>query len=237
MMKTSFNCKKALLFSIIACLLMLTGVCSAQSDMEKGIQAYRQENYIQAVEIFQQRHKASPENTKITYYLAIAQAQQGHYAEARRLYQEITLLNPQSPEALLAKQGLAYLPDEKETDLDPPPKFTKPNEETAFKPSPAASQQIAPTTVPHFSPYQSPQPNTGTYGGMSPQEMMALQSLLGSGNNNGMNPMSMLPWMYAQSGGNPANGHGPVMDPQLFSTILSNQLLQNMTLDEGQNKQ
>jgi tetratricopeptide (TPR) repeat protein len=200
------------------------------SQFSMGVKAYREGDYIQARRTFYSLHKPHPENTKVTYYLAITEAQLGRFQNAKKLYEEILSLEPHGETADLAKEGLKYLPAE--TALDLPPRFnkTQTNETNVNKTN---SSSPAATTPP-------PVNGTNTApGGMSQQDWMAWQTMMGQtgmGNNNmGNNNMgiNMMPWMMQQSASpNNPNAMGGY-DPNAMSNMLMNQMLQNFSLDSS----
>ncbi len=98
-----------------------------------GVSAYREGDYTKALAIFRNlRHKLVKTDAepfgKITYYLAITHARTGQLDKARTYYEELIAKRPNTREAQLATQGLAYLPQiEKEHNaLDIPPRFVPP---------------------------------------------------------------------------------------------------------------
>lgn len=206
----------------------------APKGFQEGVQAYREGNYASAYDRFYKLHKEHPENSGITYYLAMTQAQLGRFQQARGLYEEIVLLDPNSRAAELAKEGLRYLPPDNGTTLDLPPRFQA---------SPTAPGQTF-----AGSPHGNPQPTmpsapmgAGGYPPMSPEDMQAMQMMQmmmgngmgdmgsmggmggmgGMGNMGGMNSMGM--------NGMGMNGMGG-MDPNIMSTMMMNQMLQQMNL-------
>lgn len=199
-------------------------------DFYAGVKAYREGNYKQAERIFSVLHKQAPENAQYTYYLAIANAQLGRFQQAKRYYEEIITLEPHGKAASLAKKGLDYLP--KENELDLPPRFA--TEAAESRTSAHQATQPEPTTA-----QAAQQPNAAMADvakqamqqgmqGMSPQDWMALQMMMGQngmygGNGGGgMNPMM---WMMPGMMGGNANGGGSY-DPNAMSNMMMNQMMQ-----------
>jgi hypothetical protein len=187
-------------------------------DVAAGVQAYRDGNYLLAHKWFDPLHAQHPENSKITYYLAITEAQLGRFPQAKKLYEEILTLDPNGDAAKLAAEGLKFLPTD--AGLDLPPRFQG-----------GATQQAA------TAQSNATVPTTGTVPGqsaagptMSPQDWMAMQMMMGQSGMNGMNAM---PWMMmpgaAGANTNGASGMGG-FDPSLMSTMMMNQMMQNMNM-------
>lgn len=182
-----------------------------------GVEVYRQGHYSEAQQIFERLHQGHPEQSNITYYLAMSEAQLGNFKDAKRLYDEVILIDPQSETAALAEQGLAgisgYL--NSSTALDAPPNFSR----LSPQPQAPALPVVQPQTA------QTP-PQTG----MSAQDMMLMQMMMGNGNsnNNTMNWMQQLP----NDPNNPGN-QNPYqnIDPNIMSTMMMNQMLQNFSFE------
>ncbi len=214
-------------------------------DFYAGIKAYREGDYCQAEGLFEVLHRQQPENTQITYYLAITQAQLGRFQKAENLYKEIIQLEPQGKAASLAQKGLDYLP--KEDDLDQPPRFSSASQALPSKPSePFSTAKAAAVTPPATSSASAGDQTTAMaeamrqsmqagMQGMSPQDWMMMQMLQNQGqnNNNGanMNPMSwmMMPGMNGATG---SSGY----DPSVMSNMMMNQMMQGFGTD-GDNNQ
>lgn len=204
-------------------------------DFLAGVKAYREGNYRQADRIFSTLHKQAPENTRYTYYLAITQGQLGRFQQCKALYEEIITLEPNGKAASLARQGLSYLP--KANELDMPPRFnaaaTAPEKtEPAPAQKPVAAQQPGqfPTREMADSMKQSMQQ------GMSPQDMMMMQMMMGQQNGmggmgGGTNPMSwmMMPGMMGNQGGNSG------FDPSIMSNMMMNQMMQGFNMGGDSN--
>lgn len=190
----------------------------ADTDYLAGVQAYRQGQYAQAMQIFEDLHWAHPEDSRMTYYLAISEAQLGRYQQARQHYEEILTLDPNSEAARLAQEGLRYLPADTAA-LDLPPRFQAPPVEGGLAGA-NSSGNTAGT------------PGAATMGGMSPQELMMMQMMMGGLGGNGMQGgmNAAMPWMMMpQTGG----AEGQQIDPNVMSTFLMNQMMQNFSLDGG----
>ncbi len=216
---------------------------SAPSDSDEfyqGVKAYREGDYKQAARLFALLHRQNPDNTRNTYYWAISEAQLGHFQQAKKLYEEILTLEPQGKAANLARQGLSYLPNE--TELDLPPRFQSVEKPAEKAPEPAKTNEqtvTAPTNgVPTEAMIQAMKQNMQ---GMSPQDWMTMQMLMGQNNpyggmnngmSNGMNPMGMM--MPGMMGSNGTNG----MDPNVMSNMMMNQMMQGFGFggDSGENR-
>lgn len=204
-------------------------------EFSNGVKAYREGDYIQARRIFSGLHKQSPEDTRITYYFAITEAQLGRFQAAKTLYQEIITLDPKGEAAQLAKTGLQYLPAEASLDL--PPRFQTGAANTS-QPHAATAQQAIPQSQAGSIPGQGMMPN-----GMSMQDWMALQMLMGQGGNasnnlGGGGVNNMMPWMMMPQAGTDPNNPGSGYDPNAMSTMLMNQMMQNFSLsgDKDENR-
>ena len=194
------------------------------SPLEEGVKAYRDGDYRQARKVFDNLHKQAPENTRATYYLAITEAQLGRFQQAKRLYNEVITLEPHGETAALAKEGLKYLPSEASLDL--PPRFNQPATTAGQTPS---------TATPVGAQPNNQSATTNLTSGMSPQDLMAWQMLMGQSNGNSMNnnPMNaimpgMIPGMNPGMTGSPNGGQN--FDPAMMSNTLMNQMLQNINL-------
>jgi len=199
----------------------------ANPVFEEAVQAYREGRYPQADKLFTNLHRQTPENTKVTYYLAITEAQLGRFQAAKKLYTEVLTLDPKGEAASLAQEGLKYLPSE--IGLDLPPRFSQQDQPRTSVGS--SAQTVNPGTA------DSLQPNAGP--SMSREDLMALQMLMGQGSGNGLNgnnnPLgAFMPGMM----GMPSNGINGMsgMDPKMMSTMMMNQMMQNMNLGGDQNE-
>lgn len=194
-------------------------------DFYQGVKAYREGDYKQANRSFAALHKQAPENTRITYYLAISEAQLGRFQQAKKLYSEIISLDPNGKAASLAKQGLDYLP--KETELDLPPRFEAAVPEKKTETA-AEKQEVPHTTAPANPNEAMAQAFHNGMQNISPQDWMTMQMLMGgqqNGQTGGMNPMSwMMPGMMGQAGQNGSAASG--MDPNIMSNMMMNQMMQ-----------
>ncbi len=193
---------------------------------EAGVKAYREGNYRQAGKVFEALHRQAPEHAKVTYYLAITAAQLGRFQQAKSLYGEILTLDPNGEAAQLAQEGLKYLPPE--TSLDLPPRFSQANasvgveKATGLSPAGTGGATGASSTTPP---------------GMSAQDLMAWQMLMGQNNNNNnssSNWMSgLMPNMMMGGQGNSSNGTSAGgmsgFDPAMMSTMMMNQMMQSLT--------
>ncbi len=205
------------------------GFSKEQPTLEKGIHLYQEGQYAQSAKMLEALHQQDPANLKATYYLAMAFAQMGRYAQARKLYQEVAVLDPQGPIGHYAKEGLQYLPAQ-DGRLDPPPRFQGAAVLTqAPQAQPSANlNQVNPNPV-------NPNQAMAEANGMSLQEWQSLQMMLGNGNNansmnglgmNGTGMNNMMPFMM---------GQGQTLDPNIMSTLMMNQMMQNMDLGGGNN--
>lgn len=202
----------------------------AMPDFYAGVKAYREGNYKPAERIFAALHKQAPENTQYTYYLAIANAQLGRFQQAKRYYEEIVTLEPNGKAASLARQGLSYLP--KENELDLPPRFAVDESVTkmAERPTASHSEPATPSASSQNTAMADAMKQTMQQGmqGISPQDWMTMQMMMGQngmsgGMNGGMNPMSwmMMPGM-GTAGSNGSGGY----DPNVMSNMMMNQMMQ-----------
>lgn len=189
-----------------------------------GVRLYREGQYAKALNIFERLHQDNSTDVNTTYYLAITSAQLGRFKQAKGFYEQIVLLDPNGKAAQLAKDGMKYLPDTHEA-LDLPPKFQ------------AQIQANSPATgTPPQSANQpgAPQQAQASNSGMSPQDLQAIQMMMMMGGGNGgmggmnqNNPMGgMMPGMM---GGQGMQG----MDPNIMSTMMMNQMMQNFDLSGG----
>jgi len=92
----------------ISAFIMSTGVCFA-STLQDGINAYNYGKYSLAESKFKSILKSEPGNVNVRYYLAISQAQQGKFTEAKSNYQYIMAKSPNSQAAHYARFGLSTL--------------------------------------------------------------------------------------------------------------------------------
>jgi tetratricopeptide (TPR) repeat protein len=212
---------KTFLATLLA-VITIAGAFADSPDFAEGVKSYRKGNYSEAGEIFTQLHAQEPQDTKVTYYLAITSAQLGRFQQARAFYEEILLLDPNGEAAKLAQAGLKYLPAEN-APLDLPPRFNV-NEAAAM-----------PQNIP-----QQVQPQAALPNGMSQQELMSLQMMMaqmgGGGNNqNGGGGMNMLPFMMPQGAGDGANPMSN-MDPNVMSSMMMNQMMQNFDFSGSKDK-
>lgn len=193
----------------------------SHADFDDGVRAYREGDYATAQQHFEVLHKFHPEDTRITYYLAITDAQLGRFKQARALYQEIVTLDPSSEAAALALEGQKYLPAGNGLDL--PPKFQAKGQAVA------APANAVPTTAAGTAT------NPGVFSnGMSMQDMMALQSMMGSGGGNSNGGLNMLPYMMMQQNGDPNSPNA--VDPNAMSTMLMNQMMSNFNFNMDSKK-
>lgn len=207
---------------------------SEASLAEQAITLYRQGHYQQAAAQLEPLHQAHPEDAKLTYYLAISYAQLGRTPQAKALYEEVLLLDPNGPAAPLAKQGLSYLPTQPPLDL--PPKLQ------------AASPSVQPSTASVQNPSQPTPENAGNLGTLgnnnnqAMQQWMLMQSMMGQAGGGGQsNPMAaMMPWLMMNGvggGGLPGQeGNGPAMDPKMMSQFLMNSMMSNMDFSSSSDK-
>ncbi|HEY9687787.1 MAG TPA: tetratricopeptide repeat protein [Coleofasciculaceae cyanobacterium] len=193
-----------------------------------GVKTYRDADYRAAKKSFARLHAEHPENSRITYYLAISEAQLGRFQQARALYQEIITLDPKSEAASLAREGLQYLPAEQAA-MDLPPRFQEQKRNPAPEGDAVSSSPPAQKQAVAAQPQAAPSPMAN----MSPQDWMMLQMMMGGqgGGGNGMNAMSPL-MMMPQMGADPSNPNGMGnIDPSVMSNLLMNQMMQNFSLD------
>jgi tetratricopeptide (TPR) repeat protein len=200
-----------------------------------AIQRYREKNYPEADKLLTQLHHDALENTKITYYLAITKAQEGEYAEAARLYQEVFRLEPNTPLGLLSQEGLRNLPLTTTAQVDAPPQFHETSTGVSSSFTTPSTNDVTGASTP----------------GVSQSDWLWMQSMMGNnnGNNNNNDPWGALSGMNGNMGGsNSGNGMnfmppgvtmtpqggmvqstGKPIDPQVMSAWLTNQMMQNST--------
>lgn len=196
-------------------------------DFYAGVKAYREGNYKQAERIFSTLHKQVPENAQYTYYLAISNAQLGRFQLAKRYYEEIITLEPNGHAASLAQKGLDYLP--KENELDLPPRFAKEQTDSSL-----SSGNVGRSSQPAADggSAMADALRQGMQQGMSPQDWMAMQMMMGQNQNGGLNGGmygggGMNPMMWMMPGmmrGNAAGNGG--YDPSVMSNMMMNQMMQ-----------
>jgi len=215
---------------------------SSAATVTQAIQLYREKNYVEADRLFTQLHAENPNKTKTTYYLAITKAQEGDFLEASRLYQEVIQRESGSPLGLLAQQGLRNIPLTATANVDAPPQFGADGSSYMPNASPMGSNNMQ---------------------GVSPGDLMWMQTMMGTNNNNGNNnnsnnndwgswmagidannnanamsgmtgamslPGMTMPNMMMPGGNMPMMNNGKPMDPQVMSSWLTNQMMQNSTL-------
>lgn len=213
--------KSLLILSLAAFLMSQTfSLADETANLQNAVALYRKGQYAEAEKLLAGLHDKHPEDSKATYYLAITSAQLGRFDQARLLYNEVLTLDPNGEAARLAAAGLKYLPAETAA-IDLPPKFQ------AEDPTAAPVAPVAPGTV---------QAN-----GMSPQDMMMWQMMMsqmgGNGNNNNNGMGGGMPFMMPQmQGGQSANGAPMNMDPNVLSTMMMNQMMQNFDFSGDNNK-
>lgn len=206
-----------------------------------GVLAYRQGQYTKAEQIFLPLHDQAPDQSRITYYLALIKEQLGDFSAAKTLFEEVIALDPNSEAARMSRLALQQFPSQEQAhskqpgvasgfQLDPPPNLT------AL--SAPVSQELP--AMPNLSNSQNAQPNSQNQqnqaNNFSPQDLMMMQMMMGGGmngnNNNGMagggfNPMLMQSLMNQGQNGQ----QGSNMDPNIMSTMMMNQMLQNFNMD------
>lgn len=196
----------------IACSILSVSSLSARAQNPEtlyntGVTAYQQGHFQQALPPLQQLITQAPDHIEGHYYTAITLAQLGRFADAKREYETVIKLAPSSDAATLAKQGLDYLP--KNIGLAQPPRFDV---------SPQTPAATSATTSAAAAP------------GMDSKamQMMMLMSAMGGGNNS--NSLMMLPMMQKMMGGGDSKDSKddePMFDPQMMSTMMQNQMMQN----------
>ncbi|MEM0950749.1 MAG: tetratricopeptide repeat protein [Cyanobacteria bacterium P01_H01_bin.74] len=225
------------------------------SDFETAVHHYRQQKYQAALPDFKKLVQKYPQKSEYWYYLAITEAQLGYYTDAKRHYQAVIQVAPESQAADLAKHGLAHLPEQ--TALDSPPAF-----QNAGRSSGSGNNQsdVTPQNWQAANQTQAGWPSSGMPPGIQkmmqnqpPQnnrmrDMQALQMMLGNnagydgmffgqpmpGNQAGMpadNMTLMLPFLMSQQ----YNGRNNTSDAnnntmsEMMNTMMMNQLFQGMT--------
>jgi hypothetical protein len=206
-----------------------------------GVQAYRRGDYPTADRVFGELHKQAPQDARVTYYLAITAAQQERFQQAGRLYRDVIRQEPEGSIAVLAREGLKYLPAEQA--LDHPPRFASPAEkdqkEKKGDDKEAKQEGASPDGTDKTAASVNGNPAAYAPGGLSPQDWMMLQMMMNSGNGgNGGNAAwgAAAPWMMMPSSpgapGLPGSlpGNAPAIDPEVMKTMLMNQLMQGFDL-------
>ncbi|MDX2084439.1 MAG: tetratricopeptide repeat protein [Candidatus Melainabacteria bacterium] len=277
----------AMALVLLGSCLLGTGALQAKplepnAQLNEAVACYRQGKYDLARRQLVPLVEQFPENTKAAYYLAITQANLGQIRAARGLYERIVLLDPESEEAHLAREGLSYLP-ENEPPLDPPPRLvdhakshvqshvqshvhSPPKSQTSSTAAVGTTAQAgqamgsvsseAGAALPEgiSAPLQTADQKPDQSAAL--QQWMAMQTMMsvlggnqpgGAGGmgaaNQGVNPMQWMlnPALMNGSGMPPsstgAEGNtGPAFDPEAMSSLLMNQLMQNMSLEGNHNK-
>lgn len=208
---------------------------SENTTLDAGIRAYREGHYPQAFQQFEPLHAQHPENTKLTYYLAITQARLGNFQEAKRYYEEVLALDPRGEAATLAKQGLNYLPIAN-TGLDLPPNFPG-SAQPEPTPQGAGQATLSREALPSGNSLNGSSPNSLPGNMAANQDWLLWQQMMGGGapqNSMGgygaMMPMGM---PFGNSSGsasmNGSNGMN-AFDPSMMSNMMMNQMMQNFSL-------
>ncbi len=202
-----------------------------QGDYETGVSYYRNGQYDKSTKLFKDLAKSAPDNQEILYYYAISLAQMGKFKEARETYQTVIRVNPASEAAKLAGKGIEYLPPLDK--LDSPPQFQAP-QAAAQKPAaqPDPSNYVQSNVFPGVQPQQNAQPQQTPFGTMDPQMLQAMM-LLGSmggggGGGGGFNPM-MMSLLQGQMGAGKPGEQRPGISPQVLSTMMMNQMMQDFS--------
>ncbi len=209
------------------------------ASLEASIQLYREGKYVEAEKMLNTLHKRSPENTRITYYLAISEAQLGRVAMARKHYEEIILLTPNHDTARLSEIGLRHLPHSSQK-LDPPPKLSKLfKHKKESKPDATADDTRQYTTVAPSTPFTSnlPKPLSGSVTAAEAarqiQSARTGASYMPSTQNNqspnqGYNPTNT-------QATNPANAVSPMMSPEMQQLMMMQNMMGGMGSYPGSN--
>lgn len=198
-----------------------------QPTYDSGVEHYRNGEYEKAFQYFKQIAKGVPESQEGSYYYAITLAQLGRFKEAKSAYEKAIRLAPESEAAMLARQGIEYLPQPEQ--LDRPPQFRSRAEESMPIPSEATEGN-------HGDASASSQAIQTPFGNMDPQmlQMMMLMGSMGGGSGGGINSMMMYPMMQSMMRGNGENREGfpgeeSGLSPNAFSTMMMNQLMQDFS--------
>lgn len=269
-MSQYLSLKNRMMTVLLAVLLMGTAYADAFID---GVSAYRDGDYKEAKTLFEDIMTDEYDNARLMYYLAITHARLYDTDKAEFYYNRAVSLDPDGEVGRYAKKGLKTL--DKATKLDAPPDMNKAvnSQKPADDRVQASAGYIHPANrgivnnpannIPQI-PNQVPNMNYGgaqsynTNYGVSPQDMMALQSLMGGNNqnnqndwmtnmmsgaypgmnagmNSGMNSgMNMMPNMYGMQ--NPQQGgamQNQNIDPQIFTQMMMNQMMTNFNFDSG----
>lgn len=194
-----------------------------EETYNQGVEHYQSGEFSKALVDFQQVVQNVPESAESQYYYAITLAQLGRFKDARKAYQAVINMAPDSDSAKLAQEGLNYLPDPGK--LDTPPQIKRPGASGAVSASQVvqeATGSMFPNNVPATAP-----------SAMDPQtmQMMMLMGSMGGGKGGGFNPM-MIPMIQNMGQQNPTGGPADPnnqVPPSVFSTMMMNQMLQEFT--------
>jgi tetratricopeptide (TPR) repeat protein len=95
----------------------------SRQALQPALQLYRQGQYQQALQQFNQLAQTHKEDGRPVYYQALCLVQLGRLQEAQKRYQQVTLLYPNTETALAAHKGLKLLASSYggSAPLDPPP--------------------------------------------------------------------------------------------------------------------
>lgn len=97
------------------------GKCFAADEMQLGLDAYKQQNFAEAIKHLDIELQAKP-SARAAYFLAVANVHLGKSARAQKLFEYIVSAYPGSAEAGLAKTALAKLkPETASSPSTPPP--------------------------------------------------------------------------------------------------------------------
>lgn len=202
---------------------------SWQPMYDHGVEAYRDGHYSDALKQFRQITQNTPESVEGRYYLAITLAQLGRFKEAREAYESVIKLAPESETATLARQGIDYLPQP--DDLDAPPLFKRSAQQ---RPSiPSASEYIQENMKSNGT--EQNQAAQNPMGNLDPQalQMMMMMGSMGGGGGSGgsFNPMMIPLLQNLGRGSNGGNGSDPQQQipPDVFSTMMMNQMMQDFS--------
>jgi hypothetical protein len=195
-----------------------------EDTYNQGVEHYQGGEFSKALVSFQQVVQNVPESAEAEYYYAITLAQLGRFKDARKAYQTVMTLAPDSDSAKLAEEGLRYLPDPGK--LDAPPQIKR-----ASGSAPVSASQVVQAETANMFPNNVPA-TTGP--AMDPQmmQMMMMMGAMGGGKGGGFNPMMipMIQNMTQQPGadGQSADPNNKI-PPSVFSTMIMNQMLQDFS--------
>lgn len=198
---------------------------------DSGVEYYRNGDYDKALKCFKQLSKATPLSQEVLYYYAITLAQMGRFKEAKKTYEEVISIGPDTESSALARQGIDYLPIVDQ--LDMPPQFKKPivSQPESSKTDVNAEPVINGQNQDQLSANNSPPGNMDS----KTMEMMLLMGSMGNGGmGGGFNPM-IYSMMQNMTRKNIANGEtnteasDSMFSSDIIKTMMMNQMMQDFS--------